>query len=318
MAEDVFVYVETGGGDPIENATIKLHNSSSKALLQTSTTDATGRASFVAVDPALNSGLYEIRIFCGFPCDITNGNLQNITVLDGPELPLKNEFTVTVTPEALPTAVNTNLCRCSGYFRDMRGQALKDVNIRVFEERIPNIEYQSSADYKSIAVVPKERVLRTDANGYVSVDLYRDSLYSILVQNYTNNFRQVKTPDAAAANLVDIIFPVVKTVRWYDAGVQLLPSTAPTVSLTVGANKELTIIASFFSAVVADDSEVTLTSSNTSVVTVAKSGDEVTLRPVAAGTANITIARATPPTGSGGITIYPEPAVVGTLAVTVA
>jgi len=75
--EDIDIYALTGGGSPIEGVSVGLYDNATKAKLLTSNTDATGKASFAAVDSDLNGGLYEIRVNPGFPGVITGGCRSN-------------------------------------------------------------------------------------------------------------------------------------------------------------------------------------------------------------------------------------------------
>ncbi len=316
MAEEVQVYVEDTGGNGVENVYVGLHDSSSKALLQTDTTDSDGLASFSAVDPALNSGVYEIRIVPSFPGTLTDGKVQNITVLDTPPPETPNEFVVEVTKESLPTATNPRLCRCSGYFVDAAGQPAPDITVFFTEHCVPKLEYQSESNFTAKAVVPSRLTARTDSDGYMVIDLYRDAIYEVHAEGFINISRDVKIPDLSAANMPDILFPVVGTVKWYESLVQLVPTEAPTktVSLAGGADT-LTIEVILRSGTIIDSGEVTLASDDTAVVTVSKSDDTVTLTPVTTGSATITVTRMT--NDEDGDIISPVPSVIGTLSVTV-
>ncbi len=311
MAEEVNIYVEEPGGAGVQNVYLGLHDSSSKALLQTDTTDASGVATFSNVDPLLNSGIYEIRVVPSFPSTVTKGKVQNITVLDAPVAPLINNFDVEITKETLDTATNTRLCRCSGYFVDQTGKALSDVSLNFTEETTPKLEYQSESTFGTKAVIPTRINLKTDSTGKMTVDLYRNATYEVHMEGFLNISRVIKVPDLAAVNLPDILFPIVGTVEWYNAGVKISPTAAPTLALSMAAGAvTLTYKVLLLSGMVTTDT-VTFTSDDTAVVTIAGG----VLTPVSIGTASITIARVT--NLEDGDIISPVPDVIGTLTVTV-
>lgn len=316
MAEEVSIYVQDTLGEGIENVYVGLHNSSTKALLQTDTSDANGLITFSAVDETLNSGVYEIRVVPSFPSTITNGKVQNITVLAAPVAPLSNTFDVELTIESLPTATNTALCRCSGYFVTAAGQPAPDVTVYLTEHCLPKLEYQASADYGTKAVIPSRLTVRTDSDGYAVIDLYRNGEYEVHMEGFINISRDIIIPDLASANLPDVLFPAVGTVKWYDVGSEILPTASPTktVSLAGGADT-LTYEVFLRSGLETDSGEVTFASSDTDIVTISAAGGTATLLPLALGSATITATRVT--NEDDGDIISPVPAVIGTLSVTV-
>jgi len=320
--EDIDIYALTGGGSPIEGVSVGLYDNATKAKLLTSNTDATGKASFAAVDSDLNGGLYEIRVNPGFPGVITGGVVQTVAVLEAPVAPSSNIFDVTITPASLPTAANPNLCRCSGFFKDPAGRYKDDVILKFTQHNIPTVAYLSSGDVETFSVVPSEISVRTskdvatNTKGYASVDLYRKGVYSVTMSGFIGNPRIIQVPDAAAANLADVLFPVVSQIKWHDDDVQVVPADSPSVNIAVG-EKILTVEAIFRSGNVAAGSEIVLTSSDGAVFTVSRTNENVALIGVAAGQATLEVTRA-PTTESGILVQSSMPAVSGSLTVNVA
>jgi len=236
MAEDVQVFVEDTGNNPISDTYVALHDSVTKVRLQSGITDATGVVTFPAVDETSNSGVYQIRVKLNYPGSITLGSVQSITVVAAGT----NEFVVEVTPENLEVASSQHLCRCTGYFLDMTGAALPGVAIQFKEHYLPVFETNSSGGTSTRGIIPSTRAFETDTSGKVVVDLYRNAEYVVLLEGFEDGARYIKVPNAASANLVDIIFPYPNAVEWYESDVQIVPSSNPSVSLTVDVTKTLT------------------------------------------------------------------------------
>lgn len=320
--EDVTVYVETTTGNAVNGVYVGLHDSSTKTKLAFAYSNVAGSVTFPAVESTTNSGVYELRIAPPFPADITNGNVQNITVLTAPVAPLQNSFTLKVTPEALPTAVNPRLCRCSGYFVDSTGAALNGVSLHFMEEKLPQLQYVASpSDYETTVIVPSKRSVITTKStssgkdGYASIDLYRDGTYTLFMEGFDNAPRTVQIPDSSAANISDVLFPVVSTVEYTEGGVKLAPTASPSVAVTVGASKELAFEVLLRSGVVASAGEVTFTSGDATLVKVSAdaTGKTVVLTGLIAGQTTVTVSRSS----TEGIKVNPIPELVGNLTVTV-
>ena len=313
-AQEVNIFLDSTSppSTPVSGVYVGLHNSSSKALLQTATSDAAGKVTFSNVESDTNSGVYEIRIVPSFAASVAKGNVQNITV----QASGNNNFDVQVTPEGLPVATNPRLCRCSGYFYDLTGKPMREVSLRFMEKLTPNVEYISDATIDARVVVPKTRILKTDKNGYVTVDLYRNSEYIAVIEGYENSYRRVNVPDSSAVNITDVLFPIVGSLEYAVAGNKLLPTSAPTTSVSAGQELEVTCTVLLRSGVTADPDEVTIESPNVAVVTADYSGGKLTLKGVASGgPVALTIKRIT--SDEGGVSVRPEPSVLGVLSVTV-
>lgn len=322
--EDIDIYTLTLGGSPISGVSIGLYDNTSKAKLLTSESDATGKATFAAVDSDLNSGVYEIRVNPGFPGVVTGGTVQTVSVLEAPVAPLSNIFDLVITPASLPTATNPNLCRCTGFFKNPSGSYRDDVVLKFSQAKIPAITYVSSGGVDTFTVVPSEVSVRTTKDpttgesGYAAIDLYRGGLYSVTMSGYVGDPRLVEVPDSPSANLADVLFPVVSKVNWYDEDVQVQPSTSPSVDIPVGT-KDLTLEVVLRSGVVATATEVVVTSSDEEVVTVGTQGEDgvLTITGVAAGTASLEVARIAT-TESGIVVQSTMPPITGNLTVNVA
>jgi len=313
MAEDVRVWVEDPSSVAVLGAYVGLHDSVSKAKLQSGYSDATGVVTFPAVDTALNGGVYEIRIAPPAPGSVSNGSVQNITVADGGN----NNFDVEVSFVGLDTATEPWLCRCSGHVTNAHGEAIVGAVVEFSEGCIPQLAILSSGDYDVKGILPIRKQVLADSAGKLTVDLVRGADYRVLVEGFWSVPRTVRVPDAASVNLVDVLFPYAKTLEWYDEGSQLLPTAAPTLALAVGASKVLTINVLARSGIVLDYGEVTLSSSDEEILGISSgTSGSVTLTAVAAGSATVTVKRTV--VEDLGITAVTDPGIVGTLSVTIA
>ena len=312
MAEDVYIWVEDPSNTAVAGAYVALHDSSTKAKLQSGYSSATGVVTFPAVDETANSGVYEIRIAPPAPGSVTSGSTQNVTVVAGGN----NNFDVEVSFTGLDTATEPWLCRCSGFALNAQGLAMPGAVLEVSEGCIPQLAILSAGNYDSKAILPIRAQVLADATGKFSVDLVRGADYLVLLEGFWSVPRTIRVPDAASANLADVLFPYAKTLEWYDAGVQLVPTASPTLSLSIGAAKELTTKVIARSGIELAHGEVSLSSSDADLLKVGGGGSgTVTLTAVAAGSPTVTITRTVVP--DLGISATTDPGIVGVLSITI-
>ena len=309
---DVYVNARTTtypGGSPVASVQISLYTSGG-SFITTATTDANGDAFLGNRSPAT----YEIRITAPAPGAVLNGTVQNIVV---PSSSTDQYFDVYVDNSSLPTSSDSLFCRCSGYFKDLYGQPIENLQIKLSEDNTsPQLMYYSGSD-TTHGIIPTARTVTTDVNGYAVVDLLRDQLYTVFIGRLENHSRTIKVPDLTAASLPDVIWQSTERVEWKDSGNTITPVSAPTLTVSVGVPKELTFDTIFRSGVIEPGAvEIELASSDTAVMTIAVAGSTLTVTGVSAGSATVTLTRTEPGDGQGLIT-YPVPTLRGSLAVTV-
>ena len=168
-------------------------------------------------------------------------------------------------------ASGSNLCRCSGYFTDPYGVPFKGLTIRFTEAEtaLPNLLYYAGPN-RSHLVVPRVRTIKTDSDGFASIDLLREKFYGIYMEGYENIAREVQVPDSASASLPDVIFPVVDGVEYTAVDVPgviegtVLNYNTPSLTLSVGEEAEFTIKTAYRSNLKLDGAlDVLLSSSDT-------------------------------------------------------
>lgn len=308
---DVIINARTAafpGGAVVASVDVRLFNAS---LVQVASgvTDANGNA-LMGTHAA---GDYEVRVFPPAP-NLAADTVQNIVV---PNAVPDQYFDVYVLDGALPSATDTTLCRCSGYFKDNFGRPIDSLSIQFNEGTPPQLLHYVASD-TAHAVIPRRTTVTTDENGYAIVDLIRGAEYEVFIGGLTNVSRNILVPDLLASSLPDVIYPYVDRVEYKYLGSTLTPVAAPTLAIDVGVTKSLEITTVFRSGLRVDGlADVTMTSEDEAVFTLSSSGSTtVDVTGVAVGNADIVLAR-TPPEGDCGITISPAVGLRGELAVTV-
>lgn len=316
---DVYVHCRTeldGGGDPLSDVKVSLHLPDTYASITSGLTDENGVV-FLG-DQGVSE--YEIHITPPQGATITKGNLQKIEVKDADP----HVFDVVVSTSSLATSDDPNMCRCSGYFMDPYGVPYRDLTIRFSEAEtgLPNLIYYSGSN-RSHLLVPRVRTIKTDSDGFASIDLLREKFYGIYMEGYENISREILIPDSASASLPDVIFPVVDGVEYTAVDVPgvisgtVLNYNTPVLTLSVDQKAEFTIKTAYRSNLKLDGAlDVLLSSSNSDVISISLTDNTLVVEALSEGTAEVEVARVKPGTGSG-IGISPEPAIRGALGVTV-
>jgi hypothetical protein len=215
--EPVDVYVLSQSSlAPVESAVVSVYSTDGKQKLGQSTSDEDGKASFLLPGDAE----YDLR-FYRFATGFTQP--LRISVVSDPATPGKtpNEFNAYANPFEHPQAIDPRLCRASGYFRAADGAPRPQLDIHFIACFRPAIIDGS-------LVMDERRVIKTDKNGFGCIDLIRCAIYSVTIEHYEDQLRQIRVPDAPSANLPDLLFPVVDRVIQDD------------VSVALGADLELT------------------------------------------------------------------------------
>jgi len=152
-----------------------------------------------------------------------------------------NDFDVQGETFVRPVATNPRLCRASGYFKDLSGRPLAGLDIKFINDFMPAI-------VEGNAVLGEALAGRTDKDGYMQLDMYRFGRYWAWVDSVNTvkdspvgsmstdaiGFnRLICVPDASSINLIDLLFPIVKSVTFSPPGA---------VAVAVDAFVELTVV----------------------------------------------------------------------------
>lgn len=126
----------------------------------------------------------------------------------------KNWFKIPGQTFTLPASPDPRLCRASGFFRDAAGRPYANVDIFFIAQFKPAI-------VDGDAVLGERVMLRTDADGYAQVDLFRNGEYRATIQSLEDYTKIVMVPDRSSVNIVDLLFPVVSEIDWGMASLSL-------------------------------------------------------------------------------------------------
>lgn len=293
--ETVKFFVEDQNTDPIVGALVRVFDKTSGLLVtqQYSAlvgTDAVADITLNGDDPAIE---YDIRLSkTGVAFDGTlpgGASPQRIQIFSpaGNSPTGTNNFALKGQTFTRPVATDLRLCRCSGFFRDGAGRPLANLDIKIINQFKPAI-------VEGDAVLGERLDLRTDADGYAQVDLFRYGKYCAWVdsiQATENNStgalsfpRNIVIPNASSANLVSLLLPYVESVAFS-------PSV---VSLSVGDRLEVlpTLTASDGQVLVgAAIEDVKYACSDLAVAGLSAGSDKIIIEALGPGTAEISVTR---------------------------
>lgn len=213
-----------------------------------------------------------------------------------------NNFNIQGETFALPTATDPRMCRCSGFFKDGAGRALASLDIYLINQFLPAV-------VDGYGILGERLDLRSDEDGYVQLDLYRDGIYRAMVQSLQaaeiDNTgaivfpREIVVPDRSSANIVDLLLPIVVGVVWDPTSVTVAAGAALDLTPTITASdfRELTGTAL---------EDVSFEIEDTDVATVECQSDKLVITGVASGTTNLVVARL-----DESIVKIPDPGITG-------
>jgi hypothetical protein len=204
-----------------------------------------------------------------------------------------NNFEVEASMFTLPVATNPRLCRASGYVWGPDGRLRRGVDI----DLVPCFRPLVVDGYGILG----ERVsTRSDADGFVSVDLLRDGIYLAIIESHENVTRNVYVPDRSSVNIFHLLFPLITSVEYDPAGPFALNVgdqlvVTPTVKLT--DFRELTGTA---------DADVTYAVDDATIASVSYNDTTLTITGHAAGVTTLRVSRR-----DNSIVYIPDPGIDG-------
>lgn len=187
-----------------------------------------------------------------------------------------NTFEVEAHVFTLPEAIDPLLCRASGYIVRPDGRPLKGCSMHFIFSGTPQ-----KLDARGVL---GERVsIKTDATGYVEIELIRNACYLATVVSDEDTQREVYVPDEPATNIMSLLYPLVVLVDW-----------TPPASMAVGTEVTLepevwTSADRLLEGTAADD--LLYATDDPGIVAVLVSETSITLRAVAAGTTVLRVTR---------------------------
>jgi hypothetical protein len=228
----------------------------------------------------LTAGAYTMRFSMSTSgYSFTNGSPQALTVTG---VPAADIFDIEVDLHSRPVATDSNLCRCSGFFRDADGSLLVGGTLWFVRTTQPHLLLLDALLGERIRVV-------TDADGYAQVDLVRDAVYRLEHSALIDVNLEMRVPVASSANLPDVIFPIVSYISPTTSPVALAAGAAASIQdVSIVYRSGLSVVLSEF---VDGVYPVEFESDDPAVAGVGVVDGQVAITAIAAGTANITATR---------------------------
>lgn len=261
---DFFITDSTPQASPVEGVLVKVYNQAGNLFFTQGTTDTAGKVSFLLDTLTYTARFYKFQVGFSQP--------QVFEVLAAPAT---NQFDARAEVFGLPVALDARYCRASGFFRNVNGSPQRGVDLH-FEGKFAPILVDGSA------IVDTKDIIRTDENGYTQIDLVRGGEYFVVFQGLEDCPRDIKVPDLSSCSLPNLLFPIVGSVSFIPVG---------PFALTVGGTLDVVPTVADSAGVVLEpvtgNLDVNWRVEDTSIASVAVTGDKLTLRGIAAGTTNL-------------------------------
>jgi len=207
-----------------------------------------------------------------------------------------NYFQVTGQTFTRPVALDPNMCRCSGFVRDVAGRPLLGVELNIMNTQAPTIVDDDLVLGSTLRAV-------SDGTGYIIFDLYRGAQYLVQISSADLPARDIVVPDLSSVSLSSLLYPCVKSVEYDPASVAIAEGASQDVALTItdSSGVELDPL----------DGDVVFTSLDTTIAGVQVVAGVLVVTGGVAGATQITAERA-----NTSIVVIPEP-VLASLSVAV-
>lgn len=198
---DIYIKDASVVPNAVVDAIVSLLDPTTSVPVAQVVTDANGKAGFL-----VPNGIYEVRVFKrGYQTPVAS-------VLIDSSQPT-NIFDLTVENlTALPNAVDSRLCRCTGRFVDFSNRPRKGVTFRVMAQAEAGFQVPKVVD--GSMVFEDSMAFQTDENGKVSIDLFRGGEYYVTFAGEDDVAWNIKVPDRASMNLIELIHPAPASLTW--------------------------------------------------------------------------------------------------------
>lgn len=183
---------------------------------------------------------------------------------------MANDFIIVVQDFVVPSSPDPNRCRVFGFLVDVTGEVLRNSSVHIINKYIPQIVIESSVD---LAVLGEKVIVRSDSNGFIQFDVFRNAKVEIMVPSQNpvphitpedNPFYNIDIPDAASINLSSLLYPVPEVLEFLDTSPLVLAVDAKAMVKVKLTQSDLFVAVNL--------SQITLLSSDDSLVTVAAGG----------------------------------------------
>jgi uncharacterized protein YjdB len=285
-SETVRVFVEDEQSPtpaPIENVLVRVFDAAGAVFISQDYTDALGIADFTLDGDDPPNG-YTIRLSktgVAFDGNLGDGSKspQKIEVWTPPANAPSgtNDFEVRGQTFNRPVATDPRLCRLSGFFRRSDGEPYAWLDFRFKPCFKPAIVDDDGVLWGTIEA-------RTDEDGYIEIDLFREGEYRVTVETLTDDERLIVIPDVSSENIVEILFSIVETVVFLPASLTMAVDDQEEVVPTVIASNQQVLEGTA-------QQDVEYTSSDETVAIVTVQSDLLVITAVGVGTCQIDVAR---------------------------
>ena len=200
-----------------------------------------------------------------------------------------NTFDLTIENiSALPSAIDSALCRCTGKFVDFSNRPRQGVVFRVYAQ--PEAGFEVPKIVNGAMVFEQTMEFQTDENGLISIDLFRGGKYDITFAGEDDVVWNVLVPNVASVNLIDLIHPFPVSLGWDS-------SDAPGNAITVAVDQTKTVrslltFSDYETQTTGQDEWIIFTNSDGNVMALGfdSGAGLVVIRGMAPGTATVTAA----------------------------
>jgi hypothetical protein len=276
---DIYVKDDSPFTNPISGVFVSVLDPTTFVVVASATTDVTGRAAFVIPGAVTPGTPYEARFF---KLGVRFANPKQILVEDPPVT--TNKFDMSGTLLVLPAATDPRVCRCTGRFVSFSNTPIANATVRFMA--LVDAGYQVPKVVDGNLVSAEAYTARTNADGFLSLDLIRGAQYYITFSGEDDTVWNICVPDRASVNLIELIHPAPVQLKWD-------PTEAPlnAVSVHVGQTKVV-----HFTLVYSDYEEtgvgaakwIKFINSNDALASVGFSSGTVSVEGIAVGVVNVT------------------------------
>lgn len=242
MAVVVNIYIKDNSITPyaISGVTVAIVNPTTYAIVANAVSDINGLAAFLLPGSTGNGTTYEARFF---KLGVVFSNPVQIQIQE--PLVTTNTFDVAGTLVGSSTfgfATDPRCCRVVGRFMHITNLPMSNIVVRIMQiNDDPGFQIPKIVDGNLISGAVLE--VRTDANGYISVDLLRTGNYWCMFAGEDDTVWNMLIPDRPSANLTDLLFPQPVSGQWDQT---IAPNNAMTIHVGTSTTVPLTLAFSDF------------------------------------------------------------------------
>lgn len=192
---------------PVDDVVVRIYDVTGTTLI---TSGVSGAVDPGIVEVTLEGGatpeIYQLRFFIEGGSIVSPQQIEVYTPASASPSG-ENNFSAEASLFTLPLSADIRLCRCSGYVRGPNGRPKRGIDLQFIPLFNPLL-------VGGATVLGERTAVRTDAEGFVSVDLFRFGMYEVTVESHENIQREVCVPDRSSLNIGDLLFPVVAVVEY--------------------------------------------------------------------------------------------------------